>query len=70
MDMCNVDQIFEVNYNAFLVGSMADFNFCSGNLLNNIAEILVTLSIFERLNACVMTVCNGILLLSCCCLGM
>jgi len=70
MDMCNADQIFEVNYNAFLVGSMADFKFCSGNLLNHIAKILVTLSIFKRLNAFVINVCIGICLLSCCCLGM
>jgi len=39
MGMCNVDQIFELNYNALLVGSMADYTFCSGNLLNHIAEI-------------------------------
>jgi len=70
MDICHVDQIFESSCNAFNVGSIADFKLCSGNLLNHIAEILVTPSIFKRLNACVITVCIGIKLLSCCCLGM
>jgi len=39
MDMCNVDHIFELNCNAFLVESIADYKFCSGNLLNHIVEI-------------------------------
>jgi len=37
--MCNVDQNFELNCNAFLVGSIVDYKFCPGNVLNHIGEI-------------------------------
>jgi len=32
-------KFFELNFNAFLVGSIADNKFCSGNVLNHVAEI-------------------------------
>jgi len=32
-------KFFELNCNAFLVGSIANYKFCSGNLLNHNAKI-------------------------------
>jgi len=39
IDMCNADQMLELNCDAFLVGSIAGCKSCSGNVLNHTAEI-------------------------------